>query len=99
MLEARRVGDKKKIKSLKKLFIVHIKDQIVSKKTLWKLPPWRKNLEVLIVRELLKQLEGYRGDFFETEAPKILSLPIDFYYGIYALRYMHYKHRISLMNL
>ena len=99
LLEALRVGDKKKIKSLKKLFIVHIRDQIISKKALWKLPPWRKNLEVLIVRELLKQLQGYRGDFFETDHPKILSLPIEFYYGMYALRYMNYKHRASLMKL
>tara|TARA_Y100001954_G_scaffold49688_1_gene52470 strand:+ start:7101 stop:8756 length:1656 start_codon:yes stop_codon:yes gene_type:complete len=99
LIEARRLGNKKKIKSLKKLFTAHIRDQVISKKTLWKLPPWRKNLEALIARELLRQLEGYRGNFFETDKPKILSLPIDFYYGIYALRYMHYKHRISLMNL
>ncbi|MBG07227.1 MAG: hypothetical protein CME68_00575 [Halobacteriovoraceae bacterium] len=99
LLEAQRFGNKKKIKSLKKLFTVQIKDQIISKRNLWKLPPWRKNLEVLIVRELLRQLEAYRGDFFEKDHPKILSLPIDFYYGIYALRYMHYKHRVSLMNL
>ena len=60
--------------------------------------PWKKNLEVLIASELLKQLETYRGDYFESYDHKKEVIPIDFYYGPFALKYLNYKNKISDAN-
>ena len=88
-------NQRKKMKSLKKLFITHIKDQVKNKRKFWSMAPWKKNLEVLVASELLKQLETYRGDYFESYDHKKEVLPIDFYYGPFALKYLNYKHKIS----
>tara|TARA_B100000029_G_scaffold149595_1_gene144856 strand:- start:971 stop:1519 length:549 start_codon:yes stop_codon:yes gene_type:complete len=88
-------NQRKKMKSLKKLFITHIKEQVKNKRKFWSMAPWKKNLEVLVASELLKQLETYRGDYFESYDHKKEVLPIDFYYGPFALKYLNYKHKIS----
>ena len=89
---------RKKMKSLKKLLITHIKDQVKNKRKFWFLPPWKRNLEVLVAIELLKQLETYRGNYFESYSNKKEVLPIDFYYGPFALKYLNYKYKISGKN-
>lgn len=88
-------NDRKKMKNLRKILITHIKDQVENKKKLWPIPPWKKNLEILIAKELLKQLRTYRGEFFDSYGHDKVILPVDFYYGPFALKYLNYKFQIS----
>jgi hypothetical protein len=54
-------------------------------------PLFGEGLEELLARELIGQVEVYQGPFFNQSDDKVLSVPVRFHYGMFALSYMRYK--------
>lgn len=55
--------------------------------------PWEGDLSGIIARELIAQVTRYKGTFFQQSDQAQVIIPIEFSYGPFALRYIHYKRR------
>lgn len=49
------------------------------------------DIQRLMAQELLVQLENYQGDYFYNVSSKMVTLPVRFHYGLFALSYIRYK--------
>lgn len=72
-----------------------IKIQIDQKKKYFPTPLFGEGLEELIALELISQVERYEGSFFKGLDEKMLTVPVRFHYGLFALSYMRYKAQIK----
>ena len=55
------------------------------------LAPWNEGLERLVALELLEQLRFYRGNYFADFEASDVFIPVEFRYGLFALKYMDYR--------
>lgn len=83
----------KKNEKLIEIFKNNILNQVRSAKKKFIIPPWKKDLEKLIVLELLDQLSTYVGPYFDFLTEDTINIPISFNYGPFALKYFHYRFR------
>ncbi len=74
-----------------KNFITHISPQMEKLKGSLKITPWNEGLERLVAVELLEQFRLYQGNFFSKLGGDEVSIPLDFRYGVFALKYMNYR--------
>lgn len=72
-----------------------IKIQIDAKKKYFPTPLFGDGLEELIALELISQVERYEGGIFTGLDEKMLTIPVRFHYGLFALSYMRYKAQIK----
>jgi hypothetical protein len=68
-----------------------ISGQVEQAKKLFVLAPWTSDLETLIVEQLIDQLENYQGQVFNDRKPDLMEIPVVFYYGNFALKYLQYR--------
>ncbi len=72
-----------------------LKPQLAGKAKYFPTPLFRDGLEHVLAQELVEQVLRYEGDFFETYQDKMLTVPLRFHYGMFALSYMRYKAQIK----
>jgi hypothetical protein len=60
---------------------------------------WNQNLATMMAEELLAQVILYPGNLFETYDEKVLSVPVEFNYGIFALSYLRYRADVNADRL
>jgi hypothetical protein len=65
--------------------------QLRQKEKLFWQTMWNEQFSRLIVRELIGQLEVYRGPLFESYGDQMLRVPVKFNYGLFALSYLRYR--------
>lgn len=70
------------------LFNKNIEDQIKKQKKKFIISPWEGALEELISKEILIQLEIYKGRFFNSDNKKEVQIPIVFHYAPFALKHI-----------
>lgn len=75
-------------------FKSYIKKDVADARARLEIPPWKGDIEEIIVNELLEQFSKYRGDW---ELPKVgfTSIPVHLHYGPFALRLMRYRHLVN----
>ncbi len=59
------------------------------------IPPWKGDLEELIVREVSSQLLRIRGNLYDVDDRGMVNIPIVFNYGPFALKYIRYQHKVN----
>ncbi|TNF31450.1 MAG: hypothetical protein EP319_02190 [Deltaproteobacteria bacterium] len=59
------------------------------------IPPWKGDLEELIVREVSSQLLRIRGKLYEVDDRGMVNIPVVFNYGPFALKYIRYQHKVN----
>lgn len=79
----------------KERFKLIVADYVEEARFKFSIPPWKGDLEELIVREVLSQLSTFKGDLFEMDDRGIATIPVVFNYGPFALRYIHYLHKVN----
>lgn len=67
-------------------------DQLLSS---YPVVPLRKEIDNLIISELLGQLAAYDGEFFEGEVEGFVDIPIYINYGLFALRHLRDRYQIK----
>ncbi len=72
-----------------------IKIQIDQKKKYFPTPLFGDGIEELIALELISQVERQEGGIFSKMDEKMLTIPVRFHYGLFALSYMRYKAQIK----
>lgn len=66
----------------------HISDAMENERKKFVIPPWKGDLEELILREILEQLVSYQGDYFSERDKSLVTIPVVFNYAPFALRYI-----------
>jgi len=59
------------------------------------IPPWKGDLEELIVREVSAQLLRIRGNLYNVDDRGMVNIPVVFNYGPFALKYIRYQHKVN----
>lgn len=72
-------------------FTEQISPQIEKMRTRLLVAPWNEGLERLVALELLEQLRFYRGNYFGDFEASEVFIPVEFRYGLFALKYMDYR--------
>ena len=88
-------GDKKKRKELIERFKIQIESQMGIFRNKFIIPPWDGDLGRLISIDLMDQLAEYQGEYFSDRTHKNVEIPIEFRYGVFALKYIHYRYRFK----
>ncbi len=81
-------------KKLRDTLAHHIKDQVtkIEKKLVTK--PWQGDISTLIAKELMEQITLYKGPFFRNSREnEVVTIPLFFCYGPFALQYLNYEFR------
>ena len=65
--------------------------QLETKKKYYRQNMWNKDFSRLIVEELVEQILTYRGPMFDSYKDEMLTVPVKFSYGVFALGYLRYR--------
>jgi len=88
-------SDAKSIEGLKEKFKFQIKDSLQEARSKFIIPPWKGDLEEIIVSELTEQIIQGSEKFYSFQSTGFRVIPIDFYYGIFALKYLNHQFDIK----
>ena len=82
------------IKNLSK----HIEGQVDLANDKFRVSPWTEQFKMVVAKEILLQMELYKGDYFESEniQKEWVKIPIILNYGPFALKYLDYEHRLNI---
>ena len=87
--------DLKKAQETEKVLIPFrtiVQDQFANVLASFETPPWKGDLEGLVMQEVLEQITRYEGRFFEDEKG-FAEIPVVLNYGPFALKYLREKYQ------
>jgi hypothetical protein len=93
--EIARNVDVEKEQQLKKDMAHYIELQLRSKEKLFTQKVWNEDFPRLIAEEMLGQVLSYRGSFFEGYSDEMITVPVRFRYGVFALSYLRYRSQVA----
>lgn len=73
--------------------------QLKEKESLFKQKMWNENFAELIAEELLAQLNLYSSPVFDSYRDEMISIPVRFSYGLFALSYLRYRADVNAGRL
>jgi hypothetical protein len=73
--------------------------QLREKQKLFTQKMWTEEFSRLIADELIRQARIYRGTMFNTYQDEVLSVPVKFSYGLFALSYIKYRADVAAGRL
>lgn len=85
----------KRREDVRKRFEKIIKDDVVSAREDFIIPPWSGELERLIASELLSQLELSADKLFSSLERETLEVPVKLNFAPFALKYQHYRAQVE----
>ena len=77
--------------NLKKDIANYVNYQLVKKEKLFSQQMWNEDFKRLIADELLLQALNYRGPLFDSYKDEVLTIPVKFSIGVFALSYLRYR--------
>jgi hypothetical protein len=86
-------------KEFRKEIALYVEHQISTKEKLFLQKMWTSDFSRLIGDELLSQALIYKGPLFDSYKDEILSIPVNFSYGIFAISYLRYRSDINAGRL
>ncbi len=69
--------------------------QLRTKEKLFTQKLWNDEFSRLIAEELLGQVMSYKGKYFESYSDEMITVPVRFSYGIFALSYLRYRSQVA----
>lgn len=87
-------GEKQKKEKIVSRFKQEIAEGVQKARSKFRLPPWKGDLEKIIVEELLEQLVLFNGLPFKGEQG-LASIPIKLNFAPLALRYIRYQYQVK----
>lgn len=82
-------------KAFKEEVARYIELQLKTKEKLFTQKLWNDEFSRLITEELLAQVLSYKGKYFESYSDEMISVPVRFSYGIFALSYLRYRSQVA----
>lgn len=82
-------------KALKDDITRYVAIQLRTKEKLFTQKVWNEDFPGLIAEELLAQVLSYRGGFFEDNRDEMITVPVRFSYGVFALSYLRYRNLVA----
>lgn len=86
-------------KNFKKDMASYIGLQLRSKERLFLQKMWNPEFNRLVADELLEQVLNYRGPLFDSYQEQVLTIPIEFNYGLFALSYLRFRADVNADRL
>ena len=80
---------------LLKVMSLNIDDAVSKMRDGFPIVPWSGNIVPMMARELLDQLEAYKGEMFDKDVNGELEIPIIFSFSPYALKHFYYETQIK----
>ncbi len=77
--------------NLKKEIASYLEKLLRGKEKYFQQRMWNKDFPRIMADELLKQALAYKGSLYRTYEEKMLNVPIQFSYGVFALSYLRYR--------
>lgn len=82
-------------KNLREDMARYIGHQLVAKEKMFTQKVWNDDFRRLLADELLAQVLSYKGGYFENTKEEMITVPVRFSYGIFALSYLRYKSQVA----
>jgi hypothetical protein len=82
-------------KAFKEEIARYIDLQLKTKEKLFTQKLWNDEFSRLIADELLAQVLSYKGKYFESYSDEMITVPVRFSYGIFALCYLRYRSQVA----
>lgn len=82
-------------KTFKEEMVRYIDLQLRTKEKLFTQKLWNEEFSRLIAEELLAQVMSYKGKYFESYSDEMITVPVRFSYGIFALSYLRYRSQVA----
>lgn len=73
----------------------YINLQLRTKEKLFTQKVWNEDFSRLLAEELLGQILSYQGSYFEDFTDEMVTVPVRFSYGIFALSYLRYRSQVA----
>jgi hypothetical protein len=87
------------LKTLESETSKYINLQLKEKEKYFSQKMWDASFSVLIAKELMRQASTYRGPLFNDYQEKIIGVPINFSYGLFAISYIRYRADVAAGRL
>lgn len=85
-------GRKKELAGLEKRFLENISSQLAKRKKYFKVPIWNDSMSQFMADELLAQFSRVNVYRFNQKKEKMIKIPVNFYFGVFALQYIRKKY-------
>lgn len=82
-------------KAFKEEISRYIDLQLKTKEKIFTQKLWNDEFSSLITDELLAQVLSYKGKYFESYGDEMITVPVRFSYGIFALSYLRYRSQVA----
>lgn len=69
----------------------YMKNYLRPKEDLFRQKVWNEDFANIVSQEILRQVLGYDGKLFESYEAQMVSIPVTFNYGLFALNYLRYR--------
>ena len=69
----------------------YLKNYLKPKEDLFRQKVWNDEFASIVSREILEQVLGYDGRLFESYKAQMVTIPVTFNYGLFALNYLRYR--------
>lgn len=73
--------------------------QIKDKDKLFPQKVWNEDFSRLLAEELIQQARYYRGSMFDSYKDEVISVPVRFSYGLFAISYLRYRSDVKAGRL
>ncbi len=93
------LSDYEGLKKLDKNIVEYVTTQIKQKEKYFLIPIWTDKISNIIAKELQDQLVEYRGTKLNEFTNKLVSVPVKFRFGLFALKYLNDKFKAKYRNL
>jgi hypothetical protein len=80
---------------LLKVMSLNIEESVSKMREGFPIVPWNGDIVSIMARELLDQLELYKGSMFDKDLSGDVQIPIIFSFSPYALKHFHYETKIK----
>jgi hypothetical protein len=91
-IQANNRSDAESMEQIQKNFETYINVQLTKKRDYFTSKLWNENFKSIIAKNLIDQLTNYKGQFFNDFSKGKLKIPIEFRFGLFALRYLREKY-------
>jgi hypothetical protein len=86
------------MESVQKNFEIYIGVQLEQKKEYFTTKLWSNDFKKILAKNLIDQLINYKGSYFAGFDKEKVKIPIEFRFGMFALRYIREKYLSSYKN-
>jgi len=92
------ISDYKGLEILEGKLVAYIQTQLDKKKDLFLINLWTDKMGKIMAKELISQITEYKGSYFKDFSHKEIKVPVEFKYGLFALKYLNQQFKAKYRN-